>query len=95
MIDADLAELYGVATKRLNQQVRRNIERFPEDFMFGFKRDAHNFQLRYRIKLALFRAGQPLLSPRCSLVLSPAESSRTLRFKCRGDRAAGQKGTAQ
>ena len=34
MIDADLAELYGVTTKRLNQQVRRNIERFPEDFMF-------------------------------------------------------------
>ena len=34
MIDADLAALYGVTTKRLNQQVRRNIERFPEDFMF-------------------------------------------------------------
>lgn len=34
MIDADLAELYGVTTKRLYQQVRRNLERFPEDFMF-------------------------------------------------------------
>lgn len=34
MLDADLAGLYGVTTKRLNQQVRRNIERFPEDFMF-------------------------------------------------------------
>lgn len=34
MIDADLAELYGVATKRLNEQVKRNIERFPDDFMF-------------------------------------------------------------
>jgi len=34
MLDADLAELYGVETKRLNEQVRRNIERFPEDFMF-------------------------------------------------------------
>ena len=34
MIDADLAKLYGVTTKRLNQQVRRNSERFPEDFMF-------------------------------------------------------------
>jgi len=33
MLDADLAELYGVETKRLNEQVRRNIERFPEDFM--------------------------------------------------------------
>ncbi|MCX7148656.1 MAG: ORF6N domain-containing protein [Rhodocyclales bacterium] len=34
MLDADLAELYGVTTKRLNEQVKRNIERFPEDFMF-------------------------------------------------------------
>jgi hypothetical protein len=34
MIDADLAELYGVPTKRLNEQVKRNIERFPNDFMF-------------------------------------------------------------
>ena len=34
MIDADLADLYGVETKRLNEQVRRNRERFPEDFMF-------------------------------------------------------------
>ena len=34
MIDADLAELYGVQTKRLNEQVKRNLERFPEDFMF-------------------------------------------------------------
>jgi hypothetical protein len=34
MIDADLAALYGVATKRLNEQVKRNVERFPQDFMF-------------------------------------------------------------
>jgi len=34
MLDADLAELYGVPTKALNQAVRRNLERFPKDFMF-------------------------------------------------------------
>jgi hypothetical protein len=34
MLDSDLAELYGVETKRLNEQVKRNIDRFPEDFMF-------------------------------------------------------------
>jgi hypothetical protein len=34
MLDEDLARVYGVTTKRLNQQVRRNIERFPSDFMF-------------------------------------------------------------
>lgn len=34
MLDRDLAELYGVETRVLKQAVRRNIERFPEDFMF-------------------------------------------------------------
>lgn len=34
MLDRDLAELYGVTTSALNQAVKRNIERFPEDFMF-------------------------------------------------------------
>ena len=34
MLDEDLAKLYGVETKRLNEQVSRNIDRFPEDFMF-------------------------------------------------------------
>lgn len=34
MLDADLAELYGVSTRVLNQAVRRNIERFPSNFMF-------------------------------------------------------------
>ena len=34
MIDRDLAELYGVPTKRLNEAVKRNIKRFPADFMF-------------------------------------------------------------
>lgn len=42
MIDNDLANLYGVSTKVLKQQVKRNIERFPDDFMFeltGIERD--------------------------------------------------------
>ena len=34
MLDAELAQLYGVPTKRLNEQVRRNAARFPPDFMF-------------------------------------------------------------
>jgi hypothetical protein len=34
MLDSDLAEIYGVTTKRLNEQVRRNVDRFPKDFMF-------------------------------------------------------------
>lgn len=34
LLDVDLAALYGVATKRLNEQVKRNLDRFPEDFLF-------------------------------------------------------------
>ena len=34
LLDADLADLYGVATKVLNQAVKRNLDRFPADFMF-------------------------------------------------------------
>ena len=34
MLDSDLAKLHSVETKRLNEQVRRNLKRFPDDFMF-------------------------------------------------------------
>ena len=39
MLDYDLAELYGYEVKALNQQVKRNIDRFPEDFMFQLKKE--------------------------------------------------------
>ena len=39
MLDKDLAEMYDVQTKVLNQAVKRNIERFPEDFMFQLSND--------------------------------------------------------
>ena len=39
MIDSDLAELYQVGTKRLNEQVKRNLGRFPEDFMFQLSKE--------------------------------------------------------
>jgi len=39
IMDSALAELYGVETRRLNEQVRRNIEKFPEDFMFQLTSD--------------------------------------------------------
>lgn len=42
MLDRDLAELYGVATKVLNQAVKRNIKRFPSDFMFQLSKDEFN-----------------------------------------------------
>ena len=39
ILDADLARLYGVETKKLNQAVKRNLDRFPEDFMFRLSAD--------------------------------------------------------
>ncbi|ANH83071.1 DNA-binding protein [Niabella ginsenosidivorans] len=48
MLDKDLAEMYGVETKQLKRQVKRNIERFPKDFMFELtKKEFEN--LRYQI----------------------------------------------
>ncbi len=42
MLDQDLAKLYGVETKHLKESVKRNIGRFPEDFMFELTRDEYN-----------------------------------------------------
>ena len=42
MVDFDLAMLYGVQNKRLNEQVKRNIKRFPEDFMFQLTKEEWN-----------------------------------------------------
>lgn len=39
MLDSDLAERYGYELRAMNQQVKRNIERFPEDFMFQLTKD--------------------------------------------------------
>jgi len=39
ILDSDLARIYGVTTKRLNEQVKRNAERFPEDFAFKLTKD--------------------------------------------------------
>jgi len=41
ILDSDLAELYGVETRRLNEQVRRNIDKFPKDFMFQLTFDEY------------------------------------------------------
>ena len=43
MLDYDLAEIYGYEVKNLNQQVKRNIVRFPEDFMFQLNRENNFF----------------------------------------------------
>ena len=48
MLDRDLAELYGVETKQLKRQVKRNLERFPEDFMFEMsEEDFQNWRSQF------------------------------------------------
>ena len=50
MVDVDLAELYGVPTHRLNEQVKRNRKRFPEDFMFQLtKEETQNLRSQFAI----------------------------------------------
>lgn len=51
MLDLDLAELYDVETKRLNEQVKRNLSRFPDDFMFQLNNEEFN-NLRSQIATA-------------------------------------------
>ena len=55
LLDSDLASLYGVTTKRLNEQVKRNIERFPVDFMFQLNGEEHE---ALRSQIATLKAGR-------------------------------------
>ena len=48
MLDEDLTQLYGVETKILNKDVKRNLDRFPEDFMFQLTAE-ESINLRFRI----------------------------------------------
>lgn len=50
MLDYDLAAMYGVETKRLNEQVKRNIERFPDDFMFQLTKGEWEILTKQQIK---------------------------------------------
>ena len=51
ILDQDLARLYGVATRTLNQAVKRNLERFPEDFMFQLtKAETEGVATRKRLR---------------------------------------------
>jgi phage regulator Rha-like protein len=55
MLDADLAELYGVETRRLNEQVKRNAERFPADFAFQLTQEEYT---ALRSQIATLKAGR-------------------------------------
>lgn len=60
ILDADLAKLYGVSTKRLNEQVKRNHDRFPEDFMFQLTIEEARSTQRLRSHFATLKRGEHL-----------------------------------
>src|SRR5512137_261679 len=58
IIDRDLAEIYGVQTRRLNEQVKRNPERFPDDFVFQLTKEEVDYWLRSRSQIAILKRGK-------------------------------------
>jgi len=59
LLDSYMAQIYGVTTKRLNEQVQRNIERFPEDFMFQLS--VEEFAIFQNTELEIARGGRRYL----------------------------------
>lgn len=83
MLDRDLAELYGVETKALNQAVKRNLERFPADFMFqASKREADLIARSQIVTLDVEKGGNPQKkhgNPRSQIVT--LESGKNLKYR--------------
>ena len=83
MLDADLADLYGVTTGRLNEQVRRNKRRFPEDFLFQLTEEEQE-ALRSQIAISKGRGGRryaPLVftEQRVAMLSGVLNSERAIR----------------
>jgi hypothetical protein len=78
MLDADLAELYQVPTKRLNEQVKRNLGRFPEDFMFRLTAEEAEILNRSQIATGSQKHRDPRLLPYAFTELGVAMLSSVL-----------------
>ncbi len=84
MLDRDLAELYGVSTGRLNEQVKRNIIRFPKDFMFPLtKKEMENWKSQIAIsnpslKISLRKAPLAFTEPGVAMLSSVLHSERAV-----------------
>ena len=76
IFDAELARLYGVTPKRLNEQVKRNADRFPEDFVFRLTKDEFS-----DLKANLLQPGaQPLVSKELGKVVANCDYLKRLKF---------------
>jgi hypothetical protein len=63
MLDSDLAKLYGVTTKRINEQVKRNRKRFPEGFAFQLTMEEAKHVVSLRSQIATLKRGQHIKHP--------------------------------
>jgi len=75
MLDRDLSALYGVETKMLNRAVKRNTERFPEDFMFQLSKEEYTELLR--CQFGTLKRGQHRANI-CPTLLQKVESTNFL-----------------
>jgi hypothetical protein len=75
ILDRDLAELYGVTTGNLNKALRRNLDRFPPDFMFQLKQEEYE---SLRFHLGILKRGQHSNYLQCALrpLMAPPERDR-------------------
>lgn len=84
MLDFDLAELYGTETRLLKRAVRRNMERFPDDFMFELTNEEANCLLSSRrcvkMRTFFFLSTKPRLSQAGALLLPKDFVSLGIRF---------------
>ena len=84
ILDRDLAELYGVSTGRLNEQVKRNIIRFPKDFMFPLtKKEMENWKSQIAtsnpsLKMSLRKAPLAFTEPGVAMLSSVLHSERAV-----------------
>jgi hypothetical protein len=83
ILDEDLADLYLVETKRLIEQVKRNLERFPEDFMFQLRKD-EAAALRSQTATSKTGRGGRRISRSCGRLSSSAGSPAPTRRSRRG-----------
>ena len=73
MIDRDLAELYGVETKRITEAVKRNAERFPEEFRFQLTKDEYDF---LRSQIATLKTNNDFLRSQIVTLKTEPEDQR-------------------
>ena len=79
MLDSDLAFLYGVETRRLNEQVKRNIERFPDDFMFQLTKEEFVF-LKSQFAMSNITDSQDIKNLKSQIAISRWGGTRKLPY---------------